>query len=53
MFLNMDCNFKLRRKDVSSLDKDPPLCDGLGYITKDGPFREYLARNNEVVQEVR
>ena len=43
----------MKRKHVSSLDKDPPLCDGLGYLTKEEPYRAYLQKNQAVVQEVR
>ncbi len=51
--LSVDCHFKMKRRHVSSLEKDPPLSDGLGYLTKEEPYRAYLKKSEGVVQEVR
>ena len=42
----------MKRKNISSIEKDPPLCDGLGYLTKNAPYHEYLEKNKNVTQEV-
>lgn len=49
----MDCNFKLKRRKVSSEEKDPALSDGLAYMVEQKPYDEYLERNKNVVQQVR
>jgi len=43
LFLAVDACFRLKRRDVSSPQKDPGLATGLSYFVPDEPFREYIA----------
>ncbi|KAF6763520.1 hypothetical protein DFP72DRAFT_986476 [Ephemerocybe angulata] len=52
LFMALDANFRLKRKNVSSDVRDPGLIQGFCYILKDGPFREYLLKYAEkIVQD--
>ncbi|EAU89527.1 hypothetical protein CC1G_02416 [Coprinopsis cinerea okayama7 len=43
LFLAMDANFRLKRKDVSSDERDPGLNKGYAYMVDDKSFRSHLA----------
>ncbi|EAU92252.2 hypothetical protein CC1G_10138 [Coprinopsis cinerea okayama7 len=43
LFLAIDANFRLRRKDVSSDARDPGLNRGYAYMVDDKDFRRHLA----------
>lgn len=52
LFIAIDANFRMRRKDVSSEEKDPGLNKGYAYLVYDAKFREYLGvYENKIVQE--
>jgi hypothetical protein len=51
-FIGMDCNFKMTRKNVSSDEKDPSLCNGFAYFVPEAPFKEYLREFQGEPQEV-
>ncbi|KAF8867909.1 hypothetical protein BD779DRAFT_1463136, partial [Infundibulicybe gibba] len=42
LFLAIDANFRLRRKDVSSDKADPSLSRGYSYFVEEGEYKEYL-----------
>lgn len=44
MFIAIDANFRLRRKDVSSDAVDPSLNNGRAYVVQETSFREHLDR---------
>jgi hypothetical protein len=48
----MDANFKSKRKNVSSEDKDPSLSDGYAYFVPEKQYKEYLAENHGYRQPV-
>jgi hypothetical protein len=50
----MDANFKSKRKNVSSedKDKDPALSDGYAYFVPEKEYKEYLAKNHAFRQPV-
>ncbi|KAJ6548378.1 hypothetical protein B0H19DRAFT_188597 [Mycena capillaripes] len=45
LFLALDANFRMRRKNVSSEVQDPSLGDGWSFYTEIAPYYEYLATN--------
>ncbi|KAF8875708.1 hypothetical protein BD779DRAFT_1613396 [Infundibulicybe gibba] len=42
LFLSIDANFRLRRKDVSNDKADPSLSQGYSYFVEEGEYKEYL-----------
>ncbi|KAF6749127.1 hypothetical protein DFP72DRAFT_1073682 [Ephemerocybe angulata] len=44
LFIAIDANFKLKRKDISSNERDPGFNHGYAYIVKDILFRLFLER---------
>ncbi|KAJ7149782.1 hypothetical protein C8R43DRAFT_887865 [Mycena crocata] len=51
LFLALDANFRMRRKKVSSEEKDPSLGDGWSFYGRIAPYYEYLAANWNHKQE--
>ncbi|KAJ7147717.1 hypothetical protein C8R43DRAFT_1129633 [Mycena crocata] len=51
LFLALDANFRMRRKMVSSEEKDPSLGDGWSFYGRIAPYYDYLARNWHHKQE--
>ncbi|KAJ7434610.1 hypothetical protein B0H11DRAFT_1757333, partial [Mycena galericulata] len=51
LFLALDANFRMRRKKVSSEEKDPSLGDGWSFYGKIAPYYEYLAKHWNHKQE--
>ncbi|KAJ7488629.1 hypothetical protein B0H11DRAFT_1720431 [Mycena galericulata] len=45
LFLALDANFRMRRKKISSEEKDPSLGDGWSLYGKIAPYYDYLAKN--------
>ncbi|KAJ7434267.1 hypothetical protein B0H11DRAFT_2164741 [Mycena galericulata] len=45
LFLALDANFRMRRKKISSEEKDPSLGDGWSFYGKIAPYYDYLAKN--------
>ncbi|TEB25274.1 hypothetical protein FA13DRAFT_1899707 [Coprinellus micaceus] len=52
LFLAIDANFRLRRKDVSSDERDPGLINGYAYIVAEQAYKAYLARFANKPQQV-
>lgn len=42
LFLGIDANFRLKRKDVSSDKADPDLNQGCAYFVEEKEYKEYL-----------
>lgn len=42
LVLAIDANFRLKRRAVSSNERDPPLGSGLGYFVESKPYREHI-----------
>ncbi|KAJ7156373.1 hypothetical protein C8R46DRAFT_1040909 [Mycena filopes] len=42
LYIAIDACFRLKRRLVSSEEKDPSLGPGWSFFTEDGPYREYL-----------
>ena len=42
LFVAMDANFRLKRRAVSSDERDPALASGGGYFVEDKEYKEYL-----------
>ncbi|KAJ7025298.1 hypothetical protein C8F04DRAFT_1191646 [Mycena alexandri] len=51
LFLALDANFRMRRKKVSSEEKDPSLGDGWSFYCEIAPYYSYLAANWKQKQE--
>lgn len=50
--VTIDACFRLKRRDVSSREKDPGLGTGWAYFVEDEPYREHLLKYTDQ-QEVR
>ncbi|KAF9487213.1 hypothetical protein BDN71DRAFT_1405048, partial [Pleurotus eryngii] len=50
LFIGIDANFQLKRKDVSSDCADPRLRRGWSYFVKEGKYQDYLKTCKEPVQ---
>jgi hypothetical protein len=53
LFLAMDANFRLKRKDVSSEEKDPGLGMGWAFYCEVKAYMKHVEENWGQVQEVR
>ena len=42
LVLAVDANFRLKRRAVSSTERDPALCDGWGYFVQEKPYLEHV-----------
>ncbi|EIW81309.1 hypothetical protein CONPUDRAFT_55437, partial [Coniophora puteana RWD-64-598 SS2] len=51
LFVAIDANFRLKRKDHSKTASDPPLGSGLSYFVKDGPYQDWLTSSAQDTQE--
>ncbi|KAJ2913229.1 hypothetical protein MD484_g7185, partial [Candolleomyces efflorescens] len=51
LFLAMDANFRLTRRNVSSDQKDPGLNHGYAYMVDETQFKEYLALFGELIPD--
>ncbi|KAK7028741.1 hypothetical protein R3P38DRAFT_2937983 [Favolaschia claudopus] len=51
LFLALDANFRLRRKDVSSEEKDPGLGDGWGFYCNVVKYMEHVRKHWKLEQE--
>lgn len=50
----LDANFRLRRRIISSEERDPALGSGWGYFVEDRTYREFLkarVNDDEVISE--
>ncbi|KAJ7215151.1 hypothetical protein C8J57DRAFT_1440578 [Mycena rebaudengoi] len=51
LFLAMDANFRLKRKDVSSEDKDPGLRPGWAFYCEVNEYMSHVDKNSKLPQE--
>ena len=47
LFLGIDANFQLKRKDVSSDKANPDLNQGCAYFVEEMEYKEYLEVHKE------
>ena len=45
MLIAIDANFRLKRRAVSSNERDPALGSGWGYFVEDLPYREHVLKH--------
>ncbi|KAJ7572380.1 hypothetical protein C8J56DRAFT_1068899 [Mycena floridula] len=50
LFIGNDADFKIKRRDVSSEEKDPGLCQGHAYFVEQQSYEAYLEVNKNVKQ---
>lgn len=53
LFLGLDANFRMKRKKVSSDERDPSLSEGWGCFVKEEPYKEHLTKHWDQKQDVR
>ncbi|KAG6825050.1 hypothetical protein H0H92_004999, partial [Tricholoma furcatifolium] len=46
----IDANFRLKRKHVSSDDRDPDISQGFAYFVEEKKYKEYLKKNEHFVE---
>jgi Kyakuja-Dileera-Zisupton transposase len=51
LFIGVDANFRLRRKDVSSDARDPGLNQGHAFIVGEAAFKSHLSNYGETIVE--
>ncbi|KAJ6518332.1 hypothetical protein C8R47DRAFT_959834, partial [Mycena vitilis] len=51
LFLAIDANFRLKRKDISSEEADPGLAPGWAFFCEISGFMSHLAKNWDIPQE--
>lgn len=42
LFIGLDANFRLKRKDISNDEKDPGLGHGIAYIVEERAFKSHI-----------
>ena len=47
LFIALDACFRLKRRKISSRERDPSLADGGSYMVESGPFEEYIQAAEE------
>jgi hypothetical protein len=52
LFLALDANFRLKRKNVSSDEADPGLSKGWAYIVEETKYKEYLELHKDETEPV-
>lgn len=53
LFLAIDANFRLKRKAISSDDRDPSLNSGWAYFVEEHAYKKFLSERSTERQEVR
>jgi hypothetical protein len=53
LFLALDANFRMKRKDVSSEADDPSLGDGMAFFSQVDEYMRHLESHWDLEQEVR
>jgi hypothetical protein len=51
LFVAIDANFRLKRLNVSSHQRDPGLNHGYAYVVEETRFKDYLSKFDTVTQE--
>ena len=51
LFVGIDANFKLKRKNVSSTKADPPLSQGWSYFVEEAKYKAFLSKCGNLPQE--
>jgi len=50
--VGIDANFRLKRKKVSTEERDPSLNEGWAFFVEEGPYKEHLAKHWDQKQSV-
>lgn len=53
LFVGIDANFRLKRKKVSSEERDPSLNEGWAFFVEEGPYKTHLEKHWAQKQDVR
>jgi hypothetical protein len=53
LFLAIDANFRMKRRDVSSEEEDPSLGDGVAFFARVEEYMQHLEKHWNLEQEVR
>jgi hypothetical protein len=53
LFLAIDANFRMKRRDVSSEEEDPSLGDGVAFFAHVEEYMQHLEKHWNLEQEVR
>lgn len=53
LFLAIDANFRLKRKNISSQCIDPGLSQGFAYFVEETAYKEHLAKYKDEVEPVK
>jgi hypothetical protein len=53
LFVAIDANFRLKRRNISSDETDPSLGKGWAYFVEETKYKAFLAQHLGVEQEVR
>lgn len=53
LFLAIDANFRLKRKKVSTDERDPSLNEGWACFVKEEPYKEHPTKHWDQKQDVR
>ncbi|KAH9829413.1 uncharacterized protein C8Q71DRAFT_888932 [Rhodofomes roseus] len=51
LFIGIDANFRLKRRAVSSNDRDPGLNHGYAYFVEETGYKDHLRKYSDLVQE--
>jgi hypothetical protein len=52
LFIGIDANFRLKRKNVSSDSADPDLGRGFAYFVEESRYKDYLVNHQGEVEPV-
>jgi hypothetical protein len=52
LFLAIDANFRMKRRDVSSEEEDPSLGDGIAFFARVEEYMQHLEKHWNLEQEV-
>jgi hypothetical protein len=52
LFVGIDANFRLKRKKVSTEERDPSLNEGWAFFVEEGPYKEHLAKHWDQKQSI-
>jgi hypothetical protein len=52
LFVAIDGNFRLKRKKVSSEERDPSLNEGWAFFVEEGPYKKHLEEHWDQKQDV-
>ncbi|KAG5649178.1 hypothetical protein H0H81_005641, partial [Sphagnurus paluster] len=51
LFIAIDANFRLKRKNMSSNNEDPSLSNGWSYFVPKTPFKDFLQKHDKIIPQ--